>query len=142
MLIIRGHRGLAEAYACRVLDLYDHYAWRFLLKAHPEIFGKPLAGDDSWQDRYIKGAEEKSAELRFWLSAAGNVAGAMASSASDAADNAAPADAIKRARRRPTGPGQPGKGEDGQDGKQKGLEARHQKAGQAGREKGWQQNCG
>jgi phosphatidylserine/phosphatidylglycerophosphate/cardiolipin synthase-like enzyme len=77
MLIIRGHRGLAEAYACHVLDLYDHYAWRFLLKQHPEIFGKPLQGDDSWQDRYIKGAEEKSPELRFWLSAAGG-AGAPA----------------------------------------------------------------
>ncbi|MGJ5181929.1 phospholipase D-like domain-containing protein [Bradyrhizobium oligotrophicum] len=71
MLIIRGHRALAEAYACHVLDLYDHYAWRFLLKQHPEIFGKPLQGDDSWQDRYIKGDEEKSPELRFWLSAAG-----------------------------------------------------------------------
>ncbi len=71
MLIIRGHRGLAEAYACHVLDLYDHYAWRFLLQQHPEIFGKPLQSDDSWQDRYIKGAEEKSPELRFWLSAAG-----------------------------------------------------------------------
>ncbi|WP_257167141.1 phospholipase D-like domain-containing protein [Bradyrhizobium sp. SRS-191] len=77
MLIIRGHRGLAEAYACHVLDLYDHYAWRFLLKEHPDIFGKPLQGDDTWQDRYIKGTQEKSPELRFWLSAAG---GAPASS--------------------------------------------------------------
>src|SRR5262249_13824982 len=34
MLIIRGHKGLAQAYACHVLDLYDHYAWRFLLKQH------------------------------------------------------------------------------------------------------------
>ena len=69
MLIIRGHRGLAEAYACHVLDLYDHYAWRFLLKEHPEIFGKPLEPDDKWQERYILGADAKSPELRFWLSA-------------------------------------------------------------------------
>jgi hypothetical protein len=69
MLIIRGHRALAEAYACHVLDLYDHYAWRFLLKQHPEIFGKPLQPDDTWQERYILGAEAKSPELRFWLSA-------------------------------------------------------------------------
>ena len=69
MLIIRGHRGLAEAYACHVLDLYDHYAWRFLLKEHPEIFGKPLEPDDKWQERYIFGADAKSPELRFWLSA-------------------------------------------------------------------------
>jgi phosphatidylserine/phosphatidylglycerophosphate/cardiolipin synthase-like enzyme len=70
MVIIRGHKGLAEAYACHVLDLYDHYAFRFLLKQHPEIFGKPLQGDDTWQERYIIGKDEKSPELRFWLAAA------------------------------------------------------------------------
>ncbi len=71
MVIIRGHRGLAEAYACHVLDLYDHYAWRFLLKQHPDIFGQPLEGDDKWQERYIEGPDIKSPELRFWLAAAG-----------------------------------------------------------------------
>jgi phosphatidylserine/phosphatidylglycerophosphate/cardiolipin synthase-like enzyme len=70
MLIIRGHRGLAEAYACHVLDLYDHYAFRFLLQHHPEIFGRPLQPDDTWQERYIIGKDEKSPELRFWLAAA------------------------------------------------------------------------
>jgi len=70
MVIVRGHKGLAEAYACHVLDLYDHYAFRFLLKAHPDIFGRPLAPDDTWQERYIIGPDEKSPELRFWLSAA------------------------------------------------------------------------
>lgn len=71
MVIIRGHRGLAEAYACHVLDLYDHYAWRFLLKQHPDIFGKPLEDDDKWQERYIAGPDVKSPELRFWMAAAG-----------------------------------------------------------------------
>jgi phosphatidylserine/phosphatidylglycerophosphate/cardiolipin synthase-like enzyme len=70
MVIIRGHRALAQAYACHVLDIYDHYAWRFLLKQHPDIFGQPLQPDDAWQERYIVGADEKSPELRFWLSAA------------------------------------------------------------------------
>ena len=70
MLIIRGHRALAEAYACHVLDLYDHYAFRFLLSKHPDIFGRPLQPDDTWQERYIIGKDEKSPELRFWLSAA------------------------------------------------------------------------
>ena len=70
MLIIRGHRGLAEAYACHVLDLYDHYAFRFLLNKHPDTFGRPLQPDPSWQERYIVGKDEKSPELRFWLSAA------------------------------------------------------------------------
>ena len=70
MVIIRGHRALSEAYACHVLDLYDHYAWRFLLKQHPDIFGKPLEDDDKWQERYITGPDVKSPELRFWLAAA------------------------------------------------------------------------
>ena len=55
MVIIRGHRRLAEAYACHVLDVYDHYAWRFLLKADPEMFGRPLEADDKWQENYILG---------------------------------------------------------------------------------------
>jgi len=76
MVIVRGHRGLAEAYACHVLDLYDHYAWRFLLNQKPDVFGHPLQGDDQWQERYIQGPDIKSPELRFWLAAAG---GAVAS---------------------------------------------------------------
>jgi len=70
LVIVRGHRELAEAYACHVLDLYDHYAWRLLLQQRKDLFGRPLQGDDTWQERYIKGPHEKSAELRFWLSAA------------------------------------------------------------------------
>jgi hypothetical protein len=76
MVIVRGHRGLAEAYACHVLDLYDHYAWRFLLNKNPDVFGHPLEPDDKWQERYIEGPNVKSPELRFWLAAAG---GAVAS---------------------------------------------------------------
>lgn len=76
MVIVRGHRGLAEAYACHVLDIYDHYAWRYWLKEKPDIFGKPLQPDDTWQERYIKDGEEKSPELRFWLAAASDAAGA------------------------------------------------------------------
>ena len=70
MVIVRGHRGLAEAYACHVLDIYDHYAWRYWLKEKPDIFGKPLEPDDKWQERYILGPDEKAPELRFWLAAA------------------------------------------------------------------------
>jgi phosphatidylserine/phosphatidylglycerophosphate/cardiolipin synthase-like enzyme len=78
MVIIHGHRKLAEAYACHVLDIYDHYAWRFLLKQHPDIFGKPLEPDDKWQERYIVGPDEKSPELRFWLAAAQTKSGSTA----------------------------------------------------------------
>jgi phosphatidylserine/phosphatidylglycerophosphate/cardiolipin synthase-like enzyme len=69
MVIIHGHKPLAQAYACHVLDLYDHYAWRYWLQKYPKQFGRPLEETDIWQDRYIKGPDEKSPELRFWLAA-------------------------------------------------------------------------
>lgn len=95
MVIVRGHRALAEAYACHVLDIYDHYAWRYWLQKNPEIFGKPLAEDDTWQERYILGPDEKAPELRFWLAAAnagvmspapGKPAGSASSGAKPAKD--------------------------------------------------------
>ena len=69
MVVVHGHRPLAEAYACHVLDIYDHYAWRYWLRQFPNEFGKPLDETDAWQERYIKGADEKSPEMRFWLQA-------------------------------------------------------------------------
>ena len=33
MLIIRGNRAVAEAYAAHVLDVYEHYRWRWNLQA-------------------------------------------------------------------------------------------------------------
>jgi phosphatidylserine/phosphatidylglycerophosphate/cardiolipin synthase-like enzyme len=68
-VIVHGHRPLAEAYACHVLDVHDHYAWRYWLNEKKQIFGRPLAEVDSWQDSYIKDGKTKSPELRFWLPA-------------------------------------------------------------------------
>jgi phosphatidylserine/phosphatidylglycerophosphate/cardiolipin synthase-like enzyme len=79
LVIVRGHRGLAEAYACHVLDIYDHYAWRYFLATNPKTFSKPLEPDDKWQENYILGPDAKAPELRFWLAAAGaGVAGSAA----------------------------------------------------------------
>jgi phosphatidylserine/phosphatidylglycerophosphate/cardiolipin synthase-like enzyme len=109
MVIVRGHRGLSEAYACHVLDLYDHYAWRFLLKEHPDIFGKPLEGDDKWQERYIAGADAKAPELRFWLAAAAGTASSSgaASPAKPSGSAATPAPAAGK----PAASTKPAKGE-------------------------------
>jgi hypothetical protein len=85
LVIVRGHRGLAEAYACHVLDIYDHYAWRYWLAKDPQDFGRPLEADDTWQERYIQGPDVKAPELRFWLAAAGaGIAGAAPKSRSSA----------------------------------------------------------
>ena len=41
--VVRGHRALAEAYATHVLDIYDHFAWRYLV--NPGSVGQPRDGD-------------------------------------------------------------------------------------------------
>jgi len=71
MAIIKGHRPLVEAYATHVLDVYDHYVWRYWLN-HPgnkQPF-KMLTPNDTWQDKYFSGpgGTLSSAEVRFWLS--------------------------------------------------------------------------
>ena len=84
MVVVHGHRALAEAYACHVLDVYDHYAWRWWLHKDPKQFGKPLDPTDAWQDRYIKNGEVSSAELQFWLSAQPSMAAHRERGAADA----------------------------------------------------------
>jgi phosphatidylserine/phosphatidylglycerophosphate/cardiolipin synthase-like enzyme len=70
---VHGHRSLAEAYACHVLDVYDHYAWRWWLAKQPNTFGRPLDSSADWQNRYISNGQTKSPELRFWLAATPSV---------------------------------------------------------------------
>src|SRR6185312_7844115 len=89
MVVVRGHRALAEAYACHVLDVYDHYAWRWWLNQNPDQFGKPLDPTDAWQDRYMKNGQVTAAELQFGLSAEPSVV-AHAARTGDAAPAPAP----------------------------------------------------
>ncbi len=70
LAIIRAHRALAEAYAAHVLDVYDHYEWRYWLQTDREKAWTSLATDDAWQDAYFDANNQmKSAELNFWLGA-------------------------------------------------------------------------
>ena len=57
MLIFRGHRSLAEAYAVHVLDVYDHYRFR---ATQWDRVSKGQAGEDgflsvndAWQQKYL-----------------------------------------------------------------------------------------
>lgn len=68
MLIIRGHRGLAEAYTTHVMDVYEHYRWRYLIqKQGAKKAFSHLKSNDSWQDKYFDDSNSK--ELNFWLNA-------------------------------------------------------------------------
>jgi PLD-like domain len=76
LLIVEGHRRLAEAYATHVMDVYDHYRWRWRTHgqqghdggkaAGVSKGGLGLAGDPSWQDDYF-GTPRAEAERSFWL---------------------------------------------------------------------------
>jgi phosphatidylserine/phosphatidylglycerophosphate/cardiolipin synthase-like enzyme len=71
LVIIRGNRPLAEAYASHVLDVYDHFAWRVTqnsAKAKGDGFLSVTPAE--WQDKYFNAdGSIRVAQLRFWLSA-------------------------------------------------------------------------
>jgi len=71
MVIIKGHRGLAEAYVTHVLDVYDHYRWRYRLsKVGVKNAFSSLDPTDGWQDKYFDAQGRlDNPELKLWLSA-------------------------------------------------------------------------
>jgi len=59
LLLFRGNRSLAEAYAAHVLDVVNHYKWRYKLQqlyaqGQLEKAWGDLDEDDRWQDKYFK----------------------------------------------------------------------------------------
>jgi len=76
-VIVKGHRPLAEAYATHVMDIYDHYRWRWQASkrrhrkgdgdsSHDAEDGSGLGTTDKWQDNYF-GSAEAERERTFWL---------------------------------------------------------------------------
>lgn len=71
LVIVKGQRALAEAYATHVLDIYDHFSWRWMVQQHKDKADTSLKiKPDEWQSRYYNDdGTIKAAQLRFWLSA-------------------------------------------------------------------------
>jgi phosphatidylserine/phosphatidylglycerophosphate/cardiolipin synthase-like enzyme len=69
LVIIKGNKLLAEAYLTHVIDVYDHYRWRFLLQQKHEAAFKNLDDTTSWQDKYFKPGSAAKREVDFWMSA-------------------------------------------------------------------------
>jgi phosphatidylserine/phosphatidylglycerophosphate/cardiolipin synthase-like enzyme len=67
LLIIEGHKRLAEAYAVHVMDVYDHYRWRWQLERKKGAAFTGLSHSDTWQAKYF--ATPRS-EVDFWMHAA------------------------------------------------------------------------
>jgi phosphatidylserine/phosphatidylglycerophosphate/cardiolipin synthase-like enzyme len=69
LVVIRGHRRLAEAYAVHVMDVYDHYRWRYVRERYGAKAFTGLLRSDGWQDKYFRAGAALD-ETRFWTSAA------------------------------------------------------------------------
>jgi len=65
MVIIRGNQVLATAYAVHIMDVYDHYRFRYLLKKRKDRAFNGLKRTDDWQDKYFKDGPSKN-EILFW----------------------------------------------------------------------------
>jgi PLD-like domain len=72
LVIVEGNKALAVAYATHVLDVYDHFSWRWNVKREGKKADEKLkTNPDDWLDRYFDAhGDVKVAQLRFWLSAA------------------------------------------------------------------------
>jgi phosphatidylserine/phosphatidylglycerophosphate/cardiolipin synthase-like enzyme len=73
LLMIEGNKNLAMAYATHVLDVYDHFAWRWGLqnkddKLSPDSYLKSTP--DEWLTWYFDDKGNiKTAQLKFWMQA-------------------------------------------------------------------------
>jgi phosphatidylserine/phosphatidylglycerophosphate/cardiolipin synthase-like enzyme len=72
LVIIKGNKNLAVAYATHVLDVYDHFSWRYRqthgAKAGDQFLTKT---PDEWLAKYFDDTGHiKNAQLDFWMQAA------------------------------------------------------------------------
>lgn len=85
LIIFRGNRALAEAYTTHVMDIYDHYRWRYSLQEHKAKGWTGLKTTADWQDRYFQPGNMAYQELDFWLPSKPAAAGKAAALAARAA---------------------------------------------------------
>jgi phosphatidylserine/phosphatidylglycerophosphate/cardiolipin synthase-like enzyme len=71
LVMIQGNKNLAMAYATHVLDVYDHFAWRWAVnqgKTAPDAYLK--SNPSEWLDWYFDAKGQiKTAQLKFWMQA-------------------------------------------------------------------------
>jgi phosphatidylserine/phosphatidylglycerophosphate/cardiolipin synthase-like enzyme len=67
LLIVRGQQGLAQAYAVHVMDVYDHYRFRYLLQKQGDQTFSGLDPTDAWQNKYFDAANPASHDAAVWL---------------------------------------------------------------------------
>lgn len=69
LVIIKGNKKLALAYTTHILDVYDHFSFRYWFKKNVKTSDYNLESDsNSWLNKYYnENGEIKNAQLKFWL---------------------------------------------------------------------------
>jgi phosphatidylserine/phosphatidylglycerophosphate/cardiolipin synthase-like enzyme len=76
LVIIEGDKKLAVAYATHVLDVYDHFSWRYKVKRDGEQKAEQSlkTTPEKWLCQYFDDQGQlKTAQLKFWMQAVGPV---------------------------------------------------------------------
>jgi phosphatidylserine/phosphatidylglycerophosphate/cardiolipin synthase-like enzyme len=71
LAMIKGNKKLAMAYATHVLDVYDHFAWRWSVRKGEKGYDATLkSSPDEWLNWYFDAdGNIKTAQLKFWMQA-------------------------------------------------------------------------
>ncbi|MFS8047382.1 phospholipase D-like domain-containing protein [Rhizobium sp. BR 314] len=67
MLLVSGHDELSKAYAVHVLDVYDHYRFRYMIQKGGTHAFSGLSRDASWQDKYFAPDSSARRDLDVWF---------------------------------------------------------------------------
>jgi len=68
LLILRGHPGVAAAYATNIMSVYNQYRWRFRRQIQPRATRwQGLVDTDVWQKGYLKEGGTQLREINFWI---------------------------------------------------------------------------
>jgi phosphatidylserine/phosphatidylglycerophosphate/cardiolipin synthase-like enzyme len=70
LVIIQGNKKLAMAYATHVLDVYDHFAWRWTINKGTAADAHLKTTPNDWLNWYFDAEGNiKTAQLKFWMQA-------------------------------------------------------------------------
>ena len=67
LVIFRGNGPLARAYATHVMDVYDHYRWRYRIQTEKTHAWTGLQTTPDWQNTYFDKTSDGYRELCFWV---------------------------------------------------------------------------
>ncbi|WP_165491119.1 phospholipase D-like domain-containing protein [Lichenihabitans psoromatis] len=67
LLIVKGHKALAQAYMVHVMDIYDHYRFRYVIQQAGKQAFSGLSPNDTWQDKYFDPNNDASRDWKVWF---------------------------------------------------------------------------